>query len=170
MTGVKGAKCILTALEVSDLEKIRCWHSDPEVWKMTMGYRYPISTTGIARWYEKRDLATNSHTWAIRRQDDPGIEGIISLTDLDEISGVAELSIIVQSKARVGLASDAVDTLCGFASQQLRIRRLWLRVRSENIRAIELYERTGFCREGTLIQHYWADGHFDDVIIMGKFL
>lgn len=170
MKGIKGERCLLTAIELGDLERIRDWQSDPDIWKMTMGYRYPVTKAGIEQWYQSLLSDSRSHSWAVRNQGDPKIDGLISLNGVDEVSGVAELSIIVQSEERVGLATEAVDILCTFAKQQLRIRRIWLRVRSENQRAMKLYERAGFHEEGALRQHYWADDHFDDVIILAKFL
>lgn len=50
----------------------------------------------------------------------------------------------------------------------LNIRRLELTVWADNARAIALYERFGFEREGLLCDYAWRDGAYVDAIAMAR--
>jgi RimJ/RimL family protein N-acetyltransferase len=47
------------------------------------------------------------------------------------------------------------------------VRKVNLRVRADNVRAIALYERLGFVREGRLTRDLLVDGEFHDTLLMG---
>ena len=49
----------------------------------------------------------------------------------------------------------------------LNLNRIYLRVYENNLRAIRVYEKTGFRQEGQLRQAHFQDGSYMDVILMG---
>ena len=62
-------------------------------------------------------------------------------------------------------------TLLEAAEAQLRrrgTRKLSLRVLSTNERAIRLYERLGFAREGALLEEFCINGRYVDDVMMAK--
>ena len=48
------------------------------------------------------------------------------------------------------------------------VRKLNLRVRADNARAIALYERLGFAVEGRATRDVLIDGEFHDCLVMGR--
>lgn len=54
------------------------------------------------------------------------------------------------------------------ADNWLNITRLELEVYTDNERAIQLYKRFGFEREGTLRQHAFREGRYVDSYVMGR--
>jgi L-phenylalanine/L-methionine N-acetyltransferase len=54
------------------------------------------------------------------------------------------------------------------ADNWLNLRRLELEVYTDNEAAIQLYERFGFEREGTLRQHAFRNGRYVDSYVMGR--
>ncbi len=66
-----------------------------------------------------------------------------------------------------GIGSALVAELIRWARDGGIIRKINLRVRSDNERAIALYERHGFVREGTLRRDMRVDGVFFDNHCMG---
>ncbi|MEO8925856.1 MAG: GNAT family N-acetyltransferase [Caulobacteraceae bacterium] len=54
------------------------------------------------------------------------------------------------------------------ADRWLNFRRLELTVFSDNARAIALYERFGFEREGLLRAYAWRDGTYADCLVMAR--
>lgn len=54
------------------------------------------------------------------------------------------------------------------ADRWLNISRLELFVWTDNARAIALYERFGFEREGTFRQYAWRDGAYADALAMAR--
>ena len=69
-----------------------------------------------------------------------------------------------------GVGSKLLDTLLGWARQTRIIKKINLRVRADNHRAILLYERKGFVREGTIHKEIFLDGVYYDLKWMGLIL
>jgi putative acetyltransferase len=67
-----------------------------------------------------------------------------------------------------GIGAALLATLVDMADNWLDIRRLDLTVYIDNERAIALYERLGFVREGTLRADSYRDGRYVDVLVMAR--
>ena len=67
-----------------------------------------------------------------------------------------------------GIGSLLLDTLVTWAKQTGVVKKINLRVRSDNVRAITLYERKGFVTEGTLTREMFVGGHYYDLLAMGR--
>ena len=65
-----------------------------------------------------------------------------------------------------GIGSVLFETLIEWAKSS-GIKKLNLRVRPDNERAVRLYERFGFVREGLITREYFIDGEFYNSIFMG---
>jgi len=66
-----------------------------------------------------------------------------------------------------GIGSLMLDTLIGWARATRIITKINLRVRADNERAIRLYERKGFAREGTLRREMRVDERYFDNYCFG---
>jgi RimJ/RimL family protein N-acetyltransferase len=66
-----------------------------------------------------------------------------------------------------GIASALIDSLLEWSKQGGIIRKINLRVRSDNLRAINLYRRKGFSIEGTLTKQMLVGGRYYDNLWMG---
>lgn len=67
-----------------------------------------------------------------------------------------------------GLGTEAVELLTRFGFTELNLHRIYLHVFSTNLRAIRVYEKCGFSREGLLRDAAFIDGSWVDVVVMGK--
>ena len=67
----------------------------------------------------------------------------------------------------LGIGSAMLDTLLEWARATGIIVKINLRVRTDNQRAIQLYERIGFVREGTISKEIRLDGKYYDHHWMG---
>ncbi|HEX7021600.1 MAG TPA: GNAT family protein [Trueperaceae bacterium] len=70
----------------------------------------------------------------------------------------------------LGVGSLLLDALTAWARQTGVITKLNLRVRTDNERAIRLYQRKGFVREGTLRREMLVGGRYCDLYWMGLVL
>ena len=66
-----------------------------------------------------------------------------------------------------GVGSRLLDGLLEWAKETGTIKKINLRVRADNNRAVKLYERKGFVREGTLTNEMCIDGQYFDLYAMG---
>jgi RimJ/RimL family protein N-acetyltransferase len=67
-----------------------------------------------------------------------------------------------------GVGQALVEALLAWAHRGGVVRKANLRVRADNARAIRLYERLGFAREGCLTRDMLVDGRFHDSLLMGR--
>lgn len=67
-----------------------------------------------------------------------------------------------------GVGSALVEAVIDLADNWLDLSRLELEVYTDNERAIRLYERQGFEREGILREYAYRNGQFVDVLYMAR--
>jgi RimJ/RimL family protein N-acetyltransferase len=79
-----------------------------------------------------------------------------------------ELSIsVLKEYWGIGVASSLIDSLLEWSKVGNVIKKIDLRVRADNYRAIALYERKGFAVEGILKKEIVLDGVYYDNLWMG---
>jgi len=69
-----------------------------------------------------------------------------------------------------GIGALLMDTLIDWARAVGSIRKIALRVRTDNARGIALYREKGFVVEGTLRREICVDGEYFDLLYMGLLL
>lgn len=66
----------------------------------------------------------------------------------------------------LGIGSYLMENMIEWAKES-EIRKINLKVRSDNKRAIELYKKFGFAEEGLLTREFYMNGVFYDILAMG---
>ena len=66
-----------------------------------------------------------------------------------------------------GVARALLETMLEWARRSGVVRKINLRVRTDNERAIRMYERLGFVHEGLATRDMLIDGRFHDSLLMG---
>jgi RimJ/RimL family protein N-acetyltransferase len=66
-----------------------------------------------------------------------------------------------------GVARALLEQMLAWARASGVVRKINLRVRVDNTRAIALYERLGFVHEGRTTRELWVDDAFHDSLLMG---
>ena len=86
----------------------------------------------------------------------------------NRIKHYGEFGITVQKKHwGTGIGSLMLDTFIAWAKNSNIIKKINLRVRTDNKRAISLYEQKGFVKEGTIRKEIIIDSKFYDHYWMG---
>lgn len=147
---IRGEKVKLRPIVAADVESLIRWSRDPRVNQYLEG-DYPNDPETADAWF--RQLMSNRHNkrWAILTHDDRLI-GDIELDHITWRSREAELRICIGEPAywNKGYGTDAVSTLLHHAFMELTLERIYLRVFTENRRAIRCYEKAGFTPEGRI--------------------
>lgn len=66
-----------------------------------------------------------------------------------------------------GVGTALLGTLIQWSQKKAVIRKINLRVRTDNLRAIQLYKKMGFVEEGVMKRELLIDGTFYDSLLMG---
>lgn len=169
---LKGKNVSLVPLNISHLEKIHYWHTNPNLFLLTLGIRFPISMELDRQWLESilSDKSNRNVYYAICKNDSDEIIGVISLNKIDWISRSCYFGIILgEENARgKGLGKESMDLLFQYAFGVLNIRKISLEVVNYNP-AKNLYEKFGFKEEGRLKEHIYLNKMYYDLIIYSIF-
>lgn len=100
--------------------------------------------------------------------DDLAPLGEIHLLDIDTDNRSAGFRIAMFGMKRVGkgYGTEAIQMILAHGFDTLKLHRIALDVYAFNPRAIHVYEKVGFQREGVLRDALYYDGQFHDAIMM----
>ena len=111
----------------------------------------------------------NNRCYVITTEDDDFV-GVVELFNITWKNRNAELSIAIKASARgKGYGQEAIEKVLDIGFEELRLNKIWLRVLEYNERAINLYKRIGFVREGLTKDKCLRNGKYVDQIKMSIF-
>jgi len=160
----------LTAVEKSDLQTIARWYEDAGFGRLFDATpAAPRSEGQWADWLEEQQQRKDGFLFAIRPLDGESLLGYMELDGILWSHQNSWLSIGLGDRSNwgKGLGQEATELALRFAFQELNLHRVQLTVFSYNQRAIALYEKLGFSREGVFREHVQRDGRRFDMILYG---
>lgn len=163
---IKGKKINLRALEREDLQKMHKWANDPELTQF-VGPRFPVSMSQEEAWFEQLMKNESREALIIETKEQEAI-GYMYL-DVDWVNGKAELSIAIGEKdyQDKGYGTEACQTALNHCFNELNLNKVYVYVFRFNERAIRLYEKCGFKKEGLIREDYLIHRKYEDRLIMG---
>lgn len=168
VTGVRGEQVVLTPLSAGDLPVMFGWINDRREVLWNAPYQ-PVTEAQHAEWFEAIQRRKDAVIFGIRLLDTQSLIGSCQLHSINDIHRSAELQIrLGESEGRGhGYGTEAVQLLLDFAFKDLNLRRVYVHVLATNGRALRLYEKVGFVREGTLREAAHIDGRYVDIVLLG---
>lgn len=165
---IEGEKIILDCVEEKHLPQLLEWRNDPENRKFYREYRV-LTIEDKKKWYNDKILNDNSWQFFVvkPRENKDKIIGTVGLTYINFLYRTAEFSITLGDREYrgKGYGSDMLKTIMKYGFNDLNLNRIWCEVYSNNA-AIEIYEKVGFVKEGTLRQNVFKDGEYLDSTIL----
>lgn len=159
----------LDSVTKNDLQTIESWFHDEQFLKY---YHYEVirenSYKDLKKVYlnaEKR----NYYPYAIRIKGSSQIIGLTEIFDISKKNQIAWVSVGLGDDKHKGLGygRKAMEMTIDKAFYELNLRKLQLTVIGYNERAIRLYERLGFTKEGTFRKFVMYDGQEYDLYLYG---
>ena len=160
----------LRELILEDAEDRYSWCLDKEVTKhLNMPEKYPpFSLAETKKWIEMCIHKTNSYEQKAIMDEAGKHIGWVDLKNIDLLNKHAELGIAIGDKnfwgKGYGLA--AMEKMLEFGFTELDLNKIWLRVETDNLKAIKSYKRIGYVEEGILRQDRLRNGEFVDRLRM----
>lgn len=98
--------------------------------------------------------------------------GTVDLFEYDPLHGRAGLGILIYDPRdrRLGYARDAVETLCEYARNRLRMHQLWCCIGEGNTASRMLFRELGFREVGTKRDWLWSPEGYQNEILLQKIL
>jgi len=160
----------LRELTKNDIPIINKWRNDRNIVDMLLSpFRY-INIETDENWFsEYQDNRNKSIRLTICDINNHTVIGVVYLTNIDWIDRTAKFSIMIgESKYQnKGMGKLATNLMLDHAFEDMNLHKLWLRVLEDNIKAISLYEKCGFIKEGVNRQHIFKNGSYVNLISMG---
>jgi RimJ/RimL family protein N-acetyltransferase len=160
----------LAGLTKEDAREMARWRNDAGFLRLLDATAArPQSEEQLAKWIEDEHKNERSYQFAIRRLRDDVLVGQTGLDSILWSHGVAWLAIEIGDRSNwgKGFGHEAMTLLLAFGFRELNLHRIQLTVFSYNERAIELYERSGFRREGIYREFLHRDGERYDMYLYG---
>jgi RimJ/RimL family protein N-acetyltransferase len=138
----------LRPLQAEDLSRLVAWDAAPEV-QYHMGRRF-LSPADARAWWETLRPRYGRIGFAILA--DERLVGDLELEHIGWRRGEAELRICIgdQTQWGRGIGTAALQHLMIHAFRTMQLDRIYLRVTTDNVRAIRLYEKCGFHKHARL--------------------
>jgi len=168
---IKGKKVILRSLKKEDFSVLYKWFNDSEVLAFWYGRDKPKTMAWIKKHFEPIIAGKkSSKVWAIEVKG--RLIGYMYNTpekdDDDEFSGRVELDILIGEKKEweKGYGTDALRAMLDYAFNKQKAERVFIMPRTNNARAIHVYEKVGFKKEGILRHFEKFEGKWIDMVMM----
>ncbi len=164
-----GSQVRLTACTSADVPTLLRWHQDPEFLRMLDSRpARPASESALADWIRESDSSKNAFLFGVRPVDAGELLGTVELEGIQWTHGVAWLAIGIGIEHQgKGIGTETMRLALDFAFRELNLHRVQLTVFGYNTRAIQLYERVGFIREGSYREFLHRDGKRYDMYLYG---
>lgn len=165
-----GKNLKLTAVEKDDIETIASWYRDVKFLRhYDIISAFPKNKEQVEEIINSSYKSQYGYVFAIRNIKDNKIIGLTGLEDIVWNNGTAIFYIgFGEEEARgKGYGTQVTELVLNFAFKELNIHRIHLTVLEYNHRAIKLYEKVGFKKEGTYREFIHRDGKRYDLYMYG---
>ncbi len=160
----------LAGLERRDAAAIARWSNDAAYLRLldTHAAR-PRTEEAVAADLERWEAASDTIVMGIRLLADERLVGWAGFYEIEWTNRVAWLAIGIGERSDWdrGYGTDALRVLVRYAFHELNLYRLQLDVIAANARAIRVYEKCGFTREGAMREFGERDGTRYDLLLYG---
>ena len=140
-------KIRLRALEPEDIDVLFDWENDTEIWEISNTCE-PFSKYILAKYIKdsQRDIYESKQIRLVIETLDGVAVGAIDLFDFDPFHFRAGVGILIHNKndRKLGYATDALELLCKYSLEYLRLHQLYANITEDNIASIHLFKKVGF--------------------------
>lgn len=166
----------LNKISEKDFSKIIKWKSDLVLASQIMSQFQIINKTEAIKWIITNSTDPNQRLNGIytkTAEDRNDLIGMTRLMFIDFDAKIAEFGIYIgeESYQGKGIGKQALILTIDQAFENLKLNKIYLRVGSNNSRAINMYKKQGFTAEGIMKEHYLnlKSNKYEDVMYMALF-
>lgn len=176
MSLLEGRQVRLRAVEPADTDLLYGWENDTRVWAVS-GTTEPFSRYQMERFVAVQQdeglVRSGQLRLIVERRADSRAVGIVDLFEYDALNRRAGVGILIAAEEDrgQGYAADAVEVLCRYGREGLRLHQLWCGVGAHNEASRRLFLGAGFTLCGTRRDWTWHPAvGYEDELMMQKVL
>ena len=164
---LEGEKILLRQMTYEDTDKIVEWRNNERV-RSHFIYRENFTSEGHHHWIESMIHTGKAVQFIICEKCGIRPVGSVYFRDIDRVKKEAEYGIFLgeDDAAGKGYGTETAKLAVEYAFSQMGLKRLVLRVFTDNEAAIRSYETAGFVREAVLENVECSDGERKDMFFM----
>jgi len=164
---LEGTRVYLRPIELADTDWYHAALYDRETRKLT-GTQKHYTREQIARYIEGKSQDSSSVLLLIAKSDDDSLIGDIAIQNIDSYNRNANIRLAIISEAHQGkgYGTEALRLMLDYGFGVLNLHRIELNVFAYNERAMHVYEKVGFKREGVQREALFYDHKYHDSILM----
>jgi RimJ/RimL family protein N-acetyltransferase len=165
-----GGRVRLAPLTQADVPSLARWQQDTEYLRLlTAEPAFPKTEQQVAEWMREGQRGRDNYLLGIRTQTDDDLIGFIELGEVLWTHRNSWVAIGIGERGYWGrgYGFEAMGLALDFAFQELNLHRIQLTVYSYNERAMRMYEKLGFQREGAYREFLLRDGQRYDMFLYG---
>jgi diamine N-acetyltransferase len=153
----------MRAIEERDLETLRVMHNDPSTLYNLTDVTF-VTPTMQRKWFESLDRPS-SKRYVVEDEND--LVAFVRIDDINFINRNACIGLdVMKEKRGKGFGKRCYKLIFSYLFQQLNMNMLWLYTADFNKAGVNLYEKVGMKKCGTLPQMLYRDGKYCDCITM----
>jgi diamine N-acetyltransferase len=162
---------VLRTWREADVELLTALRNDRDLQALLLARVRGSDEAQVRQWLRDRTSGADSLFFIIAESPADRCIGYVQLAAIDWVDRVGDLGICVApGHQRRGAGTRALTLAMDALRRTWGIRKINLRVRSDNLRAIRCYERLGFAHCGLQRRHVNLDGAWLDVVLMELFV
>lgn len=155
----------------ADVPRLLQWRNDVALQAQLLARARGSDEAAVRRWLSERSAPPRSLLFVVADGESDAALGYLQIVDIDPEDRRGELGICLGLEAQGrGWGTSALRLALAHAKDVAGLRKINLRVRSDNTRAIRCYERLGFGHCGLWRQHVHIEEAWRDVALMEIFL
>ncbi|WP_024954310.1 GNAT family N-acetyltransferase [Sulfurospirillum arcachonense] len=164
---LENEKIYLSSIEnENDISKMYYWINNKELVNFNSSF-FPVHLKNHIEWFENIRKDKSTVIFGIRKKEDNELIGTCQLHSINPIHKKAELQIRLQlESSSKGYGKEALKILIDYGFNDLNLNKIYLNVFETNSRAISLYEKMGFQKEGILRRDIFLNGKYINVYVM----
>jgi RimJ/RimL family protein N-acetyltransferase len=165
-----GSRVRLTPLIQNDVPTLARWQGDSEYLRLLAAEpAFPKNEQQVGEWVREGQRGRDNFLLGIRTIQDDELIGFIELGEVLWTHRNSWVAIGIGERGYwgQGYGHEAMGLALDFAFNELNLHRVQLTVYSYNERAIRMYEKLGFQREGVYREFLLRDGQRYDMLLYG---
>ncbi|MCM3709218.1 GNAT family N-acetyltransferase [Sporosarcina luteola] len=166
---IVGNRVRLIALNDEAFDLTLKWINDPSI-RLFTGAKFPVTKSEHESWFKSKCLDKYNKTFAIQIIETNEIIGLVGNNEYDPINRTTYPFIYIGEKVNQGkgIGQEAFSLIIDFCFEVLNVNRIYGYLFEYNSASRKMLEKCGYKLEGTLQEHWFKDGKYHNVLVMGR--